>query len=568
MPHGEPPRTIMSFPPAGTTHISPTPAASDVPPAVSARAGRWADRQALRVDGAGLVLFAALSTLYWGSSLVLASRKLMWNDELYTYYMAVLPTMTDVWAGLLTGAEQTPPLFYLLTRLAFSAFGIGHLSLRLPEILGVWVFSVCLLVFVRRRASWLPAACAAAFPLVTMAYYYALEARAYGVVLGFVGLALVCWQSVTLNRHRVLALSGLALSVAAAVSTHYYAVFAVAALALGEAVRSITTRRVDIVVWGALGCSVVPLALFLPLIRAGQSYSGAFWAPPQWVNIPDFYAHLLGSAVVPVAAILVVAVIAAAVQPGGRAPRDGRPEAATTLPELAVAAGFVLIPVLAVILAKLVTGAFTHRYALPAITGFAILAGVGVAIAFRRRPLLQLIAALALSGWFALTQAREFVAPTGVSQPVSSASIARVDEWVRAAAEPELPLVIADPHTFAVLSYYGSDEVRSRMVYLADADLALQHLSHNSVERGMLDLLGPFFGMRVMEFRPFMSQHARFLVYGDFVRNNFLNWILTELQQRGTGVELLNRQGDYLLLRATVRGDAPREAHDTTLAPR
>ena len=61
---------------------------------------------------------------------------------------------------------------------------------------------------------------------------------------------------------------------------------------------------------------------------------------------------------------------------------------------------------------------------------------------------------------------------------------------------------MADPQSFTVLSHYGSGEVKSRMVYLADPDLALKHLGHNSVERGMLDLLRPWFGMNVVEFEP------------------------------------------------------------------
>ena len=40
-----------------------------------------------------------------------------------------------------------------------------------------------------------------------------------------------------------------------------------------------------------------------------------------------------------------------------------------------------------------------------------------------------------------------------------------------------------------------------------------------------------------------MAGHSRFLVYGDFVRLSFLNWLLPELHARGWRTELLNRAG-------------------------
>jgi 4-amino-4-deoxy-L-arabinose transferase-like glycosyltransferase len=136
----------------------------------------------------------------------------MWNDELYTYYVAVLPSMHDVWNALLARGEQTPPLFFVITRLSFRLFGVNELSIRLPEIIAVWGMTLCLYAFVRRRMSSLSALCAALFPLVTTAYPYAYEARAYGLVLGFAALALLSWQSATnaTSRARTLWLACLA----------------------------------------------------------------------------------------------------------------------------------------------------------------------------------------------------------------------------------------------------------------------------------------------------------------------------------------------------------------------
>ena len=127
-------------------------------------------------------------------------------------------------------------------------------------------------------------------------------------------------------------------------------------------------------------------------------------------------------------------------------------------------------------------------------------------------------------------------------------------------------MVIADPHTFTVLSHYGRADIRTRIVYLADPDLALKHLGNNSVERGMLDLVQPWFRMHVVEFQPFIRQHDRFLVYGDFVRLAFLNWLVPELPAQGMHTELLNHAGDNLLLLA-YRGSGSRAAAGASVVP-
>jgi len=505
------------------------------------------------VERLAVPMLAGLSVVYALLTWALARRKLMWNDELYTYYIARLPSMHDVWNALLSRGEQTPPLLFAITRLSFRLFGVNHVSIRLPEILAFWTMTVCLYVFVRRRMAAISALCAAAFPLVTMAFPYAYEARSYGLVLGFAALALLSWQAATstAGRGRFLALAYLTASLAAAVSSHYYGVFVLGPLAFGEAVRTITRRRLDIAVWAALAISVVPLAWHLPLIKAGTAYSGAFWSPPQWINLPDFYQDLLFPALIPVAAILALAATYHAVFGHGPSPSDDDERRTLPLHELAAIAGFVLIPLASLVLAKLVTGAFVNRYALPAVIGMSVLAGLATELAFRRRPEMRVLVAACLAGWFVLSQARELVQPTDVSVPVTPGSIARPAQWVAALRDRDLPVVIADPHTFTVLSHYGAHSITSRIVYLADPDRSLRVLGHSSVERGMIDLIQPWFHMNVVRFEPFVAEHARFLVYGNFVHKSFLNWLLPELRAAGWHTELLNHAGDDMLFLAS-----------------
>lgn len=111
---------------------------------------------------------------------VLAHEKPFWNDELFTFYISQRPSLADVWNALLTGAEQIPPLFFVITRSFTAVLGPSHIGFRLPEILGFWLMSVSLFYFVRVRSSVTYSLIALTFPLVTAAFEYAYEARPYG----------------------------------------------------------------------------------------------------------------------------------------------------------------------------------------------------------------------------------------------------------------------------------------------------------------------------------------------------------------------------------------------------
>jgi 4-amino-4-deoxy-L-arabinose transferase-like glycosyltransferase len=487
--------------------------------------------------------------IYWAATLMFARRKLMWNDELYTYYIAMLPSMHDVWGALMAKGEQTPPFFYVVTRLALRLFGVNNISIRLPEMLAFWGMGACLFVSVRRRTTSLSGLCAALFPLVTVAYAYAFEARSYALVLGFSAAAFLSWQSLAFDKHRALWLLCLTISLAAAATSHYYGALILLPLAAGETVRSAMRRRIDPTVWLTFLLSIVPLLWHLPLIKAGKAYSKTFWSPPQWVKVPDFYVDLLTPALVPLVAILVVCGVAAAML---NRDRDELRPAPNPLPldDIAAAIGFVMIPFAAMIAAKLVTGAFVNRYALPAVIGFAILAGFGSASVLRRSALLRLFVVISLCGWFFLSQARELIQPTWVTRATSADAIARPAKWLDA-VPPEkrgLPLVIADPLSFMTLSHYSAPAIKARLVYAADADRALSRLGTNSVERGMLELVKPWFGLNVVPFESFVTANSEFFVYGDFVQLSFLNWIVPELHARGLQTELLNQAGNNMLL--------------------
>jgi 4-amino-4-deoxy-L-arabinose transferase-like glycosyltransferase len=499
---------------------------------------RLAESFAARIEKIKLLLIAGFTVMYAVFTYVLAGRKLLWNDELYTYYIARLPAMTDVWGALMSGGEQLPPFFYLLTRASTALFGLNDFALRLPEMVGFWLMCVCLFFFVARRASNFYALLAAMFPLVTYTYYYAFEARPYGVVLGFSALALLCWQSATINRFRPLSVICLALSLAGALSSHYYGVFAIFPLALGETVRTTVRRRLDVPVWTAFCLAIAPLILHLPLIQQARAYSGGFWSKPQWLDVPNFYIGMFSPTILPMILLLLLSGIYQAVW-DDEAPNENRttPKIAPPIFEVAAAVGFIIIPIICVILGKFVTGGFTDRYAVTAIIGFSVLLSFTAAKLNNNNILIAIVLVVCFVGCFRLLVLKD-------TWRVDTNSKAMTKVHLLQSKDVEnLPIVAADAHTFIELNYYAP-EFSSRVLYLADPEISLRRLKQNSIEKGMVDLLKPWFGLNVADYKSFVAARPRFLLCGD---PHHFSWIVPQLEEDGMQLELKGSDGNIML---------------------
>jgi hypothetical protein len=491
-----------------------------------------------QIEKRQLWFLAGFSLLYLPVTALVASQKPLWNDELYTLYIARLHSMSDVWEALSTGAEQLPPFFYVLTRSSLALFGTSELALRLPEVIGFWIMALCLFRFVSKRIPGPYGSLAMLFPLVTGAYYYATEARPYGLVLGFSGLALLCWQAATERDRRPLWLAGLAASLAAAISCHYHAIFVLAALALAEAVRSRTLRRLDVPLWAALGLSVAPLLAFLPLIRRAIGYSTTFWAKSRWMSAPEFYYSLLVPAVLPLMAFAVLsAAYPTMVSSRGRGVNHAP---GPHVHEMAAAFGFLAIPIIAVTVSMLTTGAFTDRYALPAVIGCSLVVAFAAHESLFSRPAAVAILALFLCACFLSLGAKSFTSATAIREANVQAA-----EFLRSKAVGDLPIAVSDQHAFMSLVHYAPRDIGSRLIYLADAGKALSRLGHNSVEKGTLALLKPWFHLPIEEYDPFLASGQKFFVFGD--SGHFLNWLLPDLVASCRQLELSGQNGASLL---------------------
>lgn len=505
------------------------------------RLSRWKTALA-SVERRPFVALAVWTALYFAVTLAVAKTKPLWNDELFTFYISRRPTLGAVWSALLTGAEQLPPFFFVLTRAATGLVDSSPAAFRVPEMLGFWVMSICLFWFVRVRSSVAWGLVAMTFPLVTAAFEYAYEARPYALVLGFCALALCCWQTAARGRLRSLSVPGLALSIAAAVSCHYYAVLGVGAILFGESVRAINRKKLDIKVALACVLGFAPLLLFAPLILVARSYSRTFWAKPQWTSALGFYNMLLVPTPLVLLALLVLLAILYRLDFGEGKRTPSSSSYSSPVHEIAAVCAFLVIPAIGVILAKFVTGAFTFRYALPAVIGLSVVIAWSSLRLARGRSYVGTVVALILVGAFVFNGFKAY----------SGARSNREDHLSSyrflSAHSAELPVVVTGPHLFFELSHQASSQQGGvRPIYLADVAMALRYTATDDVERGLL-ALQQWAPLDVRDFHTFCGSHDKFLIYGNTAP---FEWVTKELLQEGRSLTVAARNQDELLFLVT-----------------
>ena len=447
---------------------------------------------------AGAVLW--FSAVYVPCALVVAARKHLWNDELFTFYIARVGSFEKIYAALLTAADQNPPPFYWLTSLGMN-LNASAAGIRLPAIFGVWLMGVCLIYWFSRYGMAAYGLVAALFAIVTGAHAYATEGRPYGLVLGLAAAAILCWQRTLTQRNISLWAIGLAVSLGGAVSVHYYAVLVFPPIILAELAVALKNRKIQWPVWCGLVAGMLPLVLWLPLIQAARSYSGTYWAKADASSIADFYSFALLPALLPLLAFAT----AVSVRCLG-SPDQSLAGLIPDIPELICVMSLCLMPVLAIALGRFVTGAYTHRYVIFAVLGFAIILAWLLMRLFGPQTTPAIVAAGVLTSFFIVREVSSF-------RWVGNVANHAVDAQFLMKHVPRGDIAIADPHLFFELTHQSPPALRARLFYIADRAAALHHLGTDVVDRGVIDMKA-FAGLRVRSLDEVLNSGQRFAVYG------------------------------------------------------
>jgi 4-amino-4-deoxy-L-arabinose transferase-like glycosyltransferase len=447
-----------------------------------------------------------ISLMAWEFCVLLANarNRLFWYDELITFRLSRLPSLPVLEKALQAGSDSMPLGYYMIVRLAGAIPGNPLITLRLPSVAGYFLALLGVYWFVSKRFSQTAGLVAAILISLTPFRAYAIEARSYALLVGFVALAAALWQRIGEVRFASL-FFGLALLLA--VASHPFAVLIVAAFGLAELSRFAGCRDIRWRVWIACVVATLPFVLNLgTLLRLRTLYSAHFWSLLSWRTVFDTYDDYLGlhSGLTAALVALLVALCAGLAR---RLWNQKSQSSLSALPEVVLISCLLLYPAFLFAITKLGHSGYTARYGWPGILGL-VLASVFALGTFMPASLLPRLLGAALIA-FAFQGGVDIV--TLLKLHRSEAKTRWPGLIAVAAAEPGLPIVVADGMKYLEYTEYGPPRLQSRTVNLNDAALAVRLIGIDTIDKTNRALAG-FAPLNLEAPAAFLEANSRFIL--------------------------------------------------------
>lgn len=427
-------------------------------------------------------------------------------------------------ASLYDGTDQNLPLLHFLVRISYKLFGVSEFSTRLPALIGFWVLLACLFLFLRRRV---PLSCAFAgtlLPIVTLAWQYSFEGRAYGILLGCAAAALFCWQSAAdpQQPRRFWWVAGITVALAMALSSHCMGVLLAIPLVAGEAVRSLTRKRIDRAMWLAFAIPA-PLVLLYPRYLAVARTWDVSGRTIDVNSIVSFYPELFHNSIAP----FIFAGAAAAGFALILARREHDPAPGFPHHELAALAGCLFAPPL-FFAAAMLSHAFSYspRYGLISVIGAAGLMSLLLAKITRVRAGAAAAFALALGVWITGARFRE----SRVDRRPPAVQVESVHQVLVDALREGLPVLVAQPQIFLQADYYLPPDLLQRSYFVTDPETDRNYVAQQMIDQLTTNAAQHFpLHSHVVPWSEFKS-NRRFLLH---TGSGYDQWIFDRLLREG-----------------------------------
>ena len=314
----------------------------------------------LRQPGWHWSLALLLAGFYIGTCLYISAHRLLWFDEILTAITTRLPSVRTMWKALSQVSEQTPPLYFLITRLFDRLFGPSDIGLRIPSALALGAGLLVAFDTARRLTDGLFGLIAMSFLTTSFVTYYGHEARSYA--LYFMLAAVALWLWVFTREESKTAAAAFGAVFLAGLAIHYYVLLCLAPFGI----MALAEKRIfhPKVIAGTAG-ALVSLAILYPQIAASRTFLNSVapvWEPSTTVLQPS-YLELFPNAILPLVLIALGVVTFGRPRKGPVPPMSGA-ERVSWL--------FLVVPLAAYILAHLVTHVFHDRYIVGAAPGIAV----------------------------------------------------------------------------------------------------------------------------------------------------------------------------------------------------
>jgi hypothetical protein len=481
-----------------------------------------------------------------------AYEKPLWFDEILTVILCRLPNASKLWQALNSAADTNPPCFYLVAGWTHRFVSDDHVGYRLPSILGLLLTVFCIYLILSRRVDRLSALIGAAFPLCTQLVTFADEARPYALMVGFVSVAILAWQRT--DRSRIYSLI-LCLALAIALSLHYYAILVWPAFILAEATVWIFRHRFRASIWIALIVGATPLLFFARLLAHLRQYYGShFWSPASFGmifsapgNLYNFINYWIWCLTIGAIVLLIFWAFGKTVSVHLLREREvSEPE--LPIEECTLNIVLLMLPVMAVLAAKIGGGGMTYRYMLPEVLGASLAVGFFASRApneIRVALLALVLMNYGLSSMFVLKKVL-----TGSLLKRRTAASLDAKAILNEYQKYSIPIVISPGNLYLPMVYYMPVDQAGNLYALADPKAAITYMKTDSVDLALL-AVRQFFPLNVEDYNSFASKHREFILVSR--RGRRLDWWPFRLSHDGDSLSLISADEHVEVFKVTVK---------------
>jgi hypothetical protein len=505
----------------------------------------WLDNLAAlaeRIVGSYARLYLLLATLLTALTFTgYAVVKTPWMDETLNLTLARLKGFNEIWAALMTGIQVDPPVLHTIQHYLLRYLGDEAFFARMPAIAGFSVMCAAISALVWRHTTPLYAAATLFVPYATVMRTWGADARPYGMMMGWVALALLCWDGILSDsRRQNLWRLGMTLALAAAFSSHFYSIFILLALGCGELVKWLRRGRPDLLTWACVALATLAFIGWSPILRSGSKrLMKHYFYPVQFKNLADFYSYLVAS--LPLA-ILLLCLVAAFILGGSLSrhrPLETLSDSYRAL--LAAAFGFLLVPFAGYAAGVALTGFFVPYNHL--IAAFGVVLGIPLLLAAMARGnrLVGLCLLLAMGGHGALVMARGisgFVRTPGSDYPT-------LQQMRQFLPDPKADIVVVSPLNFLPLYEANRHDAGNNILYLYDPVKQLQ-LTGTDTADIIHEELRTRTRARIEPFDPYLATHPRLYMATLGEAKGLLEWQYDYLlKQRRARFTWLGKAGDF-----------------------
>lgn len=490
-----------------------------------------------------IAFLVAITLLYAISTAGYYQAKTPDPDEVVYLWIVVMPSVHRIWDALVAGINIDPPLTQTLVHWLAGIFGPSVNLARIPETIGFWGLCLGAYVVIRRVAPPLFAAAGLFLPLASTIRSQSIEARPYGVMLGCAMLAVLCWDASGQSERRLKWLAGVTLFIAGALSSHFFGAVVLFPLAIGELAKLLLRRRLDWPACLAIVLGAAPLALWYPILHAGAMvYGKHYFGQVSGDNLYLFFNNVLLLAGFALLLLTACALLASFNRIQIPMPTIEISERARLL--LAVAGGFLLIPVLGFAYAVFVSHFFVPKYLMLSVFGVVLGIPLVLSLISGRSLVVGLMLLLAFGGHGL------FVFSRGASGFIRAGSEMTLADIEDVAPRTKGDMLVASAVWFENLVNAGGPG-SDRLLYLYDPEKAVRYSGTDSSDLVLKALDGQC-PARFDNYDHYTSTHRSFyiLTAGPVVGVN--EWIMKHLAHSSAHLQYIKSAGPFDLYFVTL----------------